>query len=195
YITRSLKTISVKLDKTRLSEKNEKIILNNPSEEIGSVVDAYNSMIDKLEESAVKLARGEREQAWREMAKQVAHEIKNPLTPMRLTVQSFERKFDPNDPDASKKISEFSKTLIQRIDTMSSIASAFGNFANMPAQKNETLNVVKVVKLALDIFNESNIRFIADEAEIIVKMDRAQLIRVVTNWVKIPKHSIPKDRE
>lgn len=195
YITRSLKTIRSKLNETRLSEKNEKIILNNPSEEIGSLVDAYNSMIDKLEESAVKLARSEREQAWREMAKQVAHEIKNPLTPMRLTVQSFERKFNAEDPDISKKISEFSKTLIQQIDTMSSIASAFGNFANMPAQKNETLNVVKVVKLALDIFNENNIHFIPEEKEIVVKMDKTQLIRVVTNLVKNAIQSIPEDRE
>ena len=97
-------------------------------------------MIDELEESAVKLATSEREQAWREMAKQVAHEIKNPLTPMRLTVQNFQRKFDINDPDIYKKVDEYSKTLIQQIDTMSSIASAFSNFAKMPAQQNDELN-------------------------------------------------------
>ncbi|NNG09867.1 MAG: GHKL domain-containing protein [Arenibacter sp.] len=184
YITRSLQTISERLDQTDLTKRNEKIIIDNPSEEIGKLINSYNEMIDELEISAAKLAKGEREQAWREMAKQVAHEIKNPLTPMRLSVQNFERKFDPNDPDIKKKVSEYSKTLIQQIDTMSSIASAFSNFAKMPAQQNETLNVVKIVKMAVDIFDENYIRFSSDEEEIIAKLDRTQLIRVVTNLVK-----------
>ena len=184
YITRSLKTISDKMNETRLEKRNQKIELKGASEEVSLLVESYNGMIDELEESAVKLARSEREQAWREMAKQVAHEIKNPLTPMRLSVQSFQRKFDPNDPDARQKIDEYSKTLIQQIDTMSSIASAFSNFAKMPAQKNETLNVVEVVDLALDIFAEDYLTFKCDKKEIIAKLDRTQLIRVITNLVK-----------
>ena len=129
YITKSLKTISDKINATRLEKRNEKIVIQDTSEEISTLVDSYNSMIDELEESAVKLATSEREQAWREMAKQVAHEIKNPLTPMRLTVQNFQRKFNPEDENINKKVNEYSKTLIQQIDTMSSIASAFSNFA------------------------------------------------------------------
>ena len=109
---------------------------------MSALVDSYKSMIDDLEESAKKLALSEREQAWREMAKQVAHEIKNPLTPMRLSVQSFQQKFDPDDPRIHKKVEEYSKTLIQQIDTMSSIASAFSNFTKMPAQKLELLNII-----------------------------------------------------
>src|SRR5699024_5752630 len=93
YITKSLKTVSEKIIKTRLDQRNKKIKIEEASREIHTLVQAYNSMIDELEESAIKLARTEREQAWREMAKQVAHEIKNPLTPMRLSVQSFQRKF------------------------------------------------------------------------------------------------------
>ncbi|SDM13814.1 His Kinase A (phospho-acceptor) domain-containing protein [Kriegella aquimaris] len=192
YITRSLETVSDMLEKTNLTKQNQKIFIEEPSEEIEKLVTSYNAMIDELEQSAVKLARSEREQAWREMAKQVAHEIKNPLTPMRLSVQSFERKFDPKDPDIEKKVGEYSKTLIQQIDTMSSIASAFSNFAQMPAQQNETLNVVEIVKLALDIFNENYIHFIADEDEIVAKMDRTQLIRVVTNLVKNAIQAVPE---
>ena len=184
YITRSLKTISDKMNETRLEKRNQKIELKGASEEVSVLVESYNSMIDELEESAVKLATSEREQAWREMAKQVAHEIKNPLTPMRLSVQSFQRKFNPHDPDALQKIDEYSKTLIQQIDTMSSIASAFSNFAKMPAQKNETLNVVEVVDLALDIFTEDYLTFKCDKKEIIAKLDRTQLIRIITNLVK-----------
>ena len=191
YITKSLKTISDKMNETRLEKRNKKIDIDKTSEEIATLVQSYNSMIDELEESAVKLATSEREQAWREMAKQVAHEIKNPLTPMRLSVQSFQRKFNPEDPEINQKVDEFSMTLIQQIDTMSSIASAFSNFAKMPAQQNETLNVVNIVKLALDIFNEDYIIFKASEEEIIAKFDRTQLIRVVTNLVKNGIQAIP----
>ena len=184
YITKSLKIVSEKIIETRLDKRNQKIQIENVSEEIYTLVTAYNSMIDELEESAVKLATGEREQAWREMAKQVAHEIKNPLTPMRLTVQSFQRNFDPKDPNVIMKLNEYSETLIHQIDTMSAIASAFSNFAKMPAQQNEILNVPKTVKLALDIFNENYIQFSSEKEEILAKFDRTQLIRVITNLVK-----------
>ncbi len=184
YITKSIKTVSEKMSGTAFDKRNEKIILKNASEEIYHLVNAYNSMVDELEESAVKLAKSEREQAWREMAKQVAHEIKNPLTPMRLSVQSFEQRFDCNDPNIKTKLSEFSKSLIQQIDTMSSIASAFSSFAQMPKQKREKLNVIKVVKLALDIFHEEYIHYFHEKDILIAKLDKTQLIRIVTNLVK-----------
>lgn len=195
YITKSLKTISDKLYETSLNQKNKKIVLEASSKEINSLIAAYNRMVDELEISAVKLAQSEREEAWREMAKQVAHEIKNPLTPMRLTVQSFQRRFDPNDPEIQQKMKDYSDTLIQQIDTMTAVASAFSNFASMPAQQNETLNVVEVVELTLDIFNENQIIFDAESPEIISKIDRTQLIRIVTNLVKNAIQSISEEQE
>ena len=142
YITRSIKSITDKMKRTRLNERNEKIVSNSASAEIGILVEGYNNMIDELEESAVKLATSEREQAWREMAKQVAHEIKNPLTPMRLSVQSFERRFDVTDPNIKEKLKEYSNTLIQQIDVMSSIAVAFSDFAKMPKPKKEKIEIL-----------------------------------------------------
>ena len=195
YITKSLKTISDKINETSLNQKNEKIVIEANSREINSLINAYNKMVDKLEDSATMLAQSEREQAWREMAKQVAHEIKNPLTPMRLTVQSFQRKFDANDPELKQKLNDYSKTLIQQIDTMSAVASAFSNFASMPAQQNETLNVVQVVELALDIFNEDFIVFKSNKEYVISKIDRTQLIRIITNLVKNAIQSIPDEQE
>ena len=195
YITKSLKTISDKLTETSLTQKNQKIELKSNSYEIDRLVQSYNNMIDQLEESANKLAQSEREEAWREMAKQVAHEIKNPLTPMRLTVQSFQRKFDVNDQNVNRKLDDYSKTLIQQIDTMSAVASAFSNFASMPAQQNETLNVVDIVNLTLDLFNEEFIEFNADSEEIITKIDRTQLIRIITNLVKNAIQAIPEEQE
>jgi len=195
YITQSLKTISDKINETSLNQKNEKIMIEDNSREINSLIKAYNAMVDKLEESASMLAQSEREQAWREMAKQVAHEIKNPLTPMRLTVQSFQRKFDENDPNLRQKLNDYTKTLIQQIDTMTAVASAFSNFASMPAQQNETLNVVEVVEFSLDIFNEDFIEFQSAEPEIITVMDRTQLIRIITNLVKNAIQAIPEMQE
>ena len=90
FVTRSLETIKVRMGEMRLEKKNEKIHLKNATREIDSLVNSYNKMVDDLEASAEKLAKTERQQAWQEMARQVAHEIKNPLTPMRLTIQSFQ---------------------------------------------------------------------------------------------------------
>jgi two-component system nitrogen regulation sensor histidine kinase NtrY len=194
YITKTLKTVSDKIYETSLTQKNEKIVVEANSREINSLINAYNEMVDKLEESASKLAQGEREQAWREMAKQVAHEIKNPLTPMRLTVQNFQRKFDLEDPNLKQKLDDYSKTLIQQIDTMTAVASAFSNFASMPAQQNETLNVVEVVEFSLDIFNEDFIEFRTSKEEIITVMDRTQLVRIITNLVKNAIQAIPEDQ-
>lgn len=141
-------------------------------------------MVDDLEQSAVKLATSEREQAWREMAKQVAHEVKNPLTPMRLNIQSFERNFDPNDPEIEQKVNAFSQSMVQQIDTISAIASAFSDFAKMPKPEYKLLNVPEVVEMALEIFNEQHIKFSTSDQEIFAQFDQTQLIRVVTNLVK-----------
>ncbi len=194
YITRSLKEISEKLSETRFDTRNKKIHISDTPQEISLLVNSYNGMIDELENSAAQLAASERETAWREMAKQVAHEIKNPLTPMRLTVQSFQRKFDCKDPDVDKKMAEYTNTLLQQIDTLSSISSAFSTYAKMPAQQDETLNVVKISKLALDIFNEDYIYFFSEENEVRVLFDRTQLVRVVTNLVKNSIQSIAQKK-
>src|SRR5690554_650196 len=184
YITRSLKEISEKSALTSFRTRNKKILIDDPPQEIAVLVDSYNRMIDELEISAAQLAASERETAWREMAKQVAHEIKNPLTPMRLTTQSMQSKFDQNDADIEQKMEEYTDTLLQQIDTLSSIASAFSTYAQMPAQQDETLDVQYIVKLALDIFNEDYVYFNAIDEEIRARFDRTQLIRVVTNLVK-----------
>ncbi|MDH3321751.1 MAG: HAMP domain-containing histidine kinase [Flavobacteriaceae bacterium] len=189
FITKPLVYVTENMHETALDKTNKKIVLEDASEEINNLVNSYNSMIDQIEDSAVKLAQIERKSAWREMAKQVAHEIKNPLTPMRLTVQSFEHNFDPNDPDIRQKLHEYSESLIQQIDTMSSIASAFSNFAQMPNQKRENLNVIEEVKKDLDIFQEPYINFYPEKEEIIAKLDKIQLTRVVTNLITNAIHA------
>lgn len=194
-ITKSISQISEKLEITQLNERNQKLTLQPGNQEINGLILSYNNMVDTLEESAQKLAQSEREHAWREMAKQVAHEIKNPLTPMRLTIQSFQRKFDINDPNINQKLSDYSETLIQQIDTMTTVASAFSNFANMPGQQNEMLNIVQISKKALEIFDEDYVQFLTTEKEINALFDRAQLTRIVTNLVKNAIQAIPENQE
>lgn len=194
YITRSLKTISDKLSQTDLEKQNIKIEVPQSSEEIGRIIQAYNGMIDQLEASAAKLAKSEREQAWQEMAKQVAHEIKNPLTPMRLNVQLFNQKFDLQDPQAASKLKAHSAALLEQIDTLSNIATAFAAFAQMPAQQKESLEIGAVVALAISLFNESYIAYEQPDKPIKMKLDRTQLIRLVTNLVKNAIQSVPEER-
>src|SRR5690606_37031281 len=138
------KEISEKLSETRFDTRNKKIYISDTPQEIAALVNFYNGMIDQLESCAAQLVASERETSWRELAILVAHEIKNPLTPIRLTVQSFQRKFDCNDPEVDQKVAEYTNTLLQQIDTLSSISSAFSTYAKMPAQQDETLNVVKI---------------------------------------------------
>ena len=189
YITRSLKMVSDKMTQINFSRRNEKIKLKNASTEIYTLVYAYNAMVDELEESAVRLAQSERETAWREMAKQVAHEIKNPLTPMRLTIQSFQQHFNPAQEDYKQKLEEFCTSLIEQIDTMTAVATAFSNFAKMPIGKSELVNAVAVVKSALDIFTEDYIEFEASRNDISLNFDKTQLIRIINNLVKNAKQA------
>jgi len=140
-------------------------------------------MIDEIENSKALLAQSEREQAWREMAKQVAHEIKNPLTPMRLSVQSFQRKAN-RETQSSELTNEFCESLIQQIDILSNISTAFSALTNMPAKNDENFNFVPVIKRTLDIFNADYIHFTYSDSDITAVFDRDQLGRVVTNLVK-----------
>ena len=189
YITKSIATVVSKMSQTGLYKRNEKIVVTDAPKEIRKLVAAYNDMVDKLEVSAEKLAKSEREQAWREMARQVAHEIKNPLTPMRLTVQSFERKFNPEDSDIRNKVKEYSRTLIQQIDVMSSIASAFSDFAQMPTKRKEKVEVVRVVKMAIDLFDKASVSYETSSEKIYLQIDKTQLVRVVNNLVQNSIHA------
>ncbi len=183
YMTKAISEIALKMKQTRLDKRNTKIKIKARSKEVKSLVESYNNMVDMLDKNVKELSKSNKEQAWREMAKQVAHEIKNPLTPMKLSVQSFERDFR-NDKKNKDKVEDFSQTIIQQIDTMSSIASAFSNFAEMPTQQGEKLNIVKAVRLSLEIFKEKHIIFKSSEEKIIINIDRPQIVRIMTNLIK-----------
>ena len=150
-----------------------------------TLVNSYNNMVDQIDQNIKEISKSQRELAWREMAKQVAHEIKNPLTPMKLSVQNFKIKFDPEDPNVEKKLDEYSKTLIQQIDVLSSIATAF-QVCWITGSKNEKIDLISTTKLCLEIFNDRNVVFKTDLNKLEILFDRTNLIRIINNLVKIP---------
>jgi nitrogen fixation/metabolism regulation signal transduction histidine kinase len=195
YVTRSIETIRLKIGQAGLLKKNEKIYLSNATKEIDSLVNSYNKMIDDLEDSAERLAKTEREQAWQEMAKQVAHEIKNPLTPMRLTVQSFQKNSGLKGSDQNGKLNDFCDTLIEQIDTMSNVATSFSDFATLPKTQLEKTDIVDATKKVVEIFEQNNISLETSSENIFIKLDKEQWIRVMTNLIKNSIQAIPHDRE
>ena len=184
YITNPISEIVYKMKQMKIDKLNKKINLDVTSREMFTLLSSYNDMVDQIDQNVKQLSKSQRELAWREMAKQVAHEIKNPLTPMKLSVQNFKIKFDPKDPGINKKLDEYSKTLVQQIDVLSSIATAFSSFAELPAQKNEKIDLISTIKLCLEIFNERNVIFQSDLVKLEILFDRTNLIRIINNLVK-----------
>ncbi|HET6242950.1 MAG: GHKL domain-containing protein [Bacteroidetes bacterium] len=198
FITGPLQLIRTKLRDVKLGKSNE-LIAWKGNDEIGSLVNEYNQMIVKIAESAERLAQSERESAWREMAKQVAHEIKNPLTPMKLSVQHLERARKDKAPDFDKKLERFTQTLVEQIDTLANIANEFSSFAKMPGQIPEPLDISELVQGSVNLFKGSEEAIIEleilTEIELTVKADKNQLLRVFNNLIKNAIQSIPYERQ
>lgn len=187
YITRPLTMIKNTMQGIKLQGINSHIEWNR-NDEIGQLVQQYNRMIDELSKSANKLAKSERELAWREMAKQVAHEIKNPLTPMKLSIQHVLRAWKDGAPDMDDKLKKLSDTLIQQIDTLSDIATSFSDFADMPKLVIEKVNCSEVIQNAINLYqNNTPVQFIIsieNNCDYFVHADKNQLLRVFNNLIK-----------
>jgi len=186
-ITTPLRAIQEKIGRFRLGKDYEHIIYRE-KDEIGSLVDAYNRMIDELARNVELLARSERESAWREMAKQIAHEIKNPLTPMKLSVQQLQRAHREKKENFDEMFEKLSGTLIEQIDRLSYIASAFSNFARLPKMKNEPVDLVKLLQDTIFLFRaQHDISFdlrLPEKKEVWVFADKDLMESVFTNLIK-----------
>ncbi len=194
-IVQPIKLIQSKIETIELGKNYEKIDYNR-KDELGQLVAEYNNMVDKLDESAKLLAKGERESAWREMAKQIAHEIKNPLTPMKLSIQFLTRSWDSKNPEFEGVLNKVSSTLIQQIDTLSSIATGFSNFAKLPQPDAKPLNMVEVIDNVVQLFHTvENCDITSDmggRSEVIVMADKEQMTRVFVNIIKNATQAIPE---
>jgi len=196
-LTRPIILLQRKLREIELGKKNEPIYYKR-NDEIGTLVNDYNKMLVELSKSAELLARSERETAWREMAKQIAHEIKNPLTPMKLSVQYLLRSFNDKTPGWELLVEKMTKTLIEQIDTLSVIASEFSSFARLPSPTIERVNIVEKIKSITELYKQSkNVQIVFNNNNfnnIIVNVDKEQLIRVFTNLIKNAIQAIPAEK-
>lgn len=197
WTTRPLRLLEQGLERIGLGSGNEPIRYRG-HDELGRLVAVYNRKVAELRASAERLARSERESAWREMAQQVAHEIKNPLTPMKLSMQHFQRTWDPDAPDAAERLARFSSGMVQQIDALSGIASAFSDFARMPKARPEQLDLGEVVHTAVSVFHgtpDARLSVQQDKAEPLpIRADREQLLRVFNNLLKNALQAVPEGR-
>jgi two-component system, NtrC family, nitrogen regulation sensor histidine kinase NtrY len=196
-LTSPLSMLSSGLASVSLGRKIEHLTYSG-NDEIGELVREYNRMVDELDESARKLADSEREYAWREMAKQVAHEIKNPLTPMKLNVQQLLKSWRDKAPGFEDKIEAFSKSQVEYIDDLSSIASAFSSFAKLPGTTFGEVDLPGQVKTTLELFRDaSNIEFEVKwpgETKVMIYADKEHINGIFSNLFKNSIQAIPDER-
>jgi two-component system nitrogen regulation sensor histidine kinase NtrY len=185
WITTPLRLIQESFKNVELGKQNQPIAYKG-NDEIGALVKDYNDKLAELELKAMQLARSERETAWREMAKQVAHEIKNPLTPMRLSLQHFQRSFDPNSEKAQEKINKIANSLVEQIDTLTKIANEFSNFAKMPKANEQRLDLIPMIENAINLYQSDDVDIFLETSleEVIVFVDKDLMLRVFNNLIK-----------
>ncbi|MBD3639068.1 MAG: HAMP domain-containing histidine kinase [Crocinitomicaceae bacterium] len=197
-LTRPLKYIQDSLKSVQIGSKYKPLEYEG-SDEIGELVKEYNQKVAELQANVEVLAKSERESAWREMAKQVAHEIKNPLTPMKLSIQHLKRTVKVADEESSEKLDRVSKSLIEQIDALTTIANEFSNFAKMPKPVEAKLDLVEIIRNAVAVFNQNEqysveLR-IEEEGELYVWADKDLLLRVFNNLIKNAIQAIPAETQ
>ncbi|MBN2861762.1 MAG: GHKL domain-containing protein [Bacteroidales bacterium] len=197
-LTSPLSMLSEGLASVKLGRKSEHLSYSG-NDEIGDMVKQYNIMVDELEESSHRLASSEREYAWREMAKQIAHEIKNPLTPMKLNVQQLLKSWRDGNSNFEERLKGFAKNQIEYIDNLSLIASAFSSFAKMPGANPVEMNLLEQIKTTLELFrNTDNVTFWVrwpHESKVFIYADKEQINGILSNLIKNSIQAIPQDRK
>lgn len=195
WTTRPLDLLKRSLAGVALQGANEPIRYRG-KDEVGELVAVYNRKVDELRESAEKLAQSERESAWKEMARQVAHEIKNPLTPMKLGIQHFQRSWDPDASDAKEKLDRFSASMVEQIDALSRVAGDFSRFAQMSAAHETVLDLNDVARSSVALLaGEPNADITLHlSSPLMVKADREHLLRAFNNLLKNALQAIPDER-
>ena len=185
-VTRSFSLISDKMREVNLGKANEEIDWKR-NDEIGGLVREYNKMVKKLEVSAEALAKSEREGAWREMARQVAHEIKNPLTPMKLSIQFLQKSIDNNSDNVKELTGKVAKTLVEQIDHLSKIAFDFSQFANIGNTNIETFDINEVINSLDNLYktsHEGELKLKTVPGKVMVRADKTQMNRLFTNLIQ-----------
>ncbi|MCT4664874.1 MAG: ATP-binding protein [Flavobacteriales bacterium] len=194
YITEPLRTLSEDIKKMEL-DKDAPPLEWNVNDEVGLLIKEYNKTREKLKASAELLAQKQKEEAWKEMAKQVAHEVKNPLTPMKLQVQFLQKNLDPTDENFKEELDEFCLSMVEQIDNMTNIANAFSDFASLPKLAIEKIEIHNILHPVAKLYQSQNLDFTTYKQEICVMADKNQLHQVFINLIKNAYQSIPNNKE
>ncbi len=184
-ISSPIRRLTRATDSVAHGDLNVQLDLNERGE-VRELLEGFNSMTQELKRNEIEMAELERENAWKEMAKQVAHEIKNPLTPMKLAVQQLIISYKDKNKNFDTIFEKVSGTVLNQIDNLNVIASEFSRFARMPNFKLETMDIIPVIKNALDLFIEENvnIEFSTGLNEAVVETDKFQLRRLIINMIR-----------
>ena len=196
-VTYPLQLLKTKINSITLGSKNE-IIEWDSDDEIGELIADYNRMVNELESSADRLAESERLSAWHQMAKQVAHEIKNPLTPMKLNIQFLKRAWASRDEKFGQRLEKISDGLIEQIDALANTATEFSNFSQAQVGNMSVFDIAPLLDHAGMLFSETPntdiITVFADNEPMYVRADKEKILRVFNNLIKNSIQSIPRDR-
>jgi len=196
-IIKPVRLISEKIRALKLEDKNEPLEYAGDSEdELSELIGQYNRMVDQLEDSKVRMVKLEREGAWREMARQVAHDIKNPLTTMKLSMQQLER-VSNNPEQAAAFLRKAITRLIEQIDSLAQIASEFSMFANLDIREKHPMVLNDAVESVFDLFSEQkhlDFDLRLPEERLTILGDKNHLIRVLNNLVINATQAIPSVR-
>ncbi len=196
-ITESFTFISNKMKEVNLGARNEAIVWNR-NDEIHELVQEYNTMLGKLEESATTLARSEREGAWREMARQVAHEIKNPLTPMKLNLQHLQKAIENDNADVRELTRKVSATLVEQIDHLSQIAGDFSRFASIDMARSEDVDLGEALDMLVQLHRmHGDVTIIQSgpPGPVLISADKTYINRLFTNLLQNALQAIPSGRK
>lgn len=186
FLTRPLLILQKRMADIQIDKPNKVIDWHN-NDEIGQLINQYNLMVEKLEVSAELLKHSERESTWREMARQIAHEIKNPLTPMKLNVQYLEKAYLEKQPDFQNRLTSTTKSLIEQIETLNNVAEMFGEVATSTVKSFKTINVTAMLSSVVEFFNNNpDIKFITQfpDQPCYIEAIEKDLIRVMNNLIK-----------
>ena len=195
-ITRSFTFISNRMKQVNLGKINEAIKWKR-KDEIGELVEEYNKMVAKLDDSAIALAKSEREGAWREMARQVAHEIKNPLTPMKLSLQYLQKAIDNNMGNVTELSKSVARTLVEQIDHLSQIAGEFSQFANIGNPRNEIFDLNESLNIVTHLHgSEENLVLDWEPVNgaVWINADKTHINRLFTNLIQNAMQAVPEGR-
>lgn len=194
-LTKNIRQISERITKINLNEPLTTIKYHK-DDEFTPLVNSYNRTLRLIQEQKELLTYREKESAWREMAKQVAHEVKNPLTPMKLLIQNFERKFDKEDPNIEEKVKKVCASVVDQIDLIAKVANAFSEFTKLPEKKDEIINVNQEIISIISVFNDKKeISTHFNRDNILINFDKVFFQRIMTNLILNAQQAKDENRE